>query len=117
MLTKHGWLIVYHGVSNLKPISEDLRQLSYSTGMMILDKENPEKILYRSSHPILSPYLPEEREEIIDNVVFSTGIDCRDDLGAPDRFDVYYGMADNRIGVARLDLPDELPVDDPTDNE
>ena len=30
-------------------------------------------------------------------------------LAAPDRFDVYYGMADNRIGVARLDLPDHLP--------
>jgi hypothetical protein len=27
---------------------------------------------------------------------------------SPDRFDVYYGMADNRIGVARLDLPDFL---------
>jgi hypothetical protein len=27
-----------------------------------------------------------------------------------DRFDVYYGMADNRIGVARLDLPKSLPV-------
>jgi hypothetical protein len=25
------------------------------------------------------------------------------------RFDVYYGMADNRIGVARLDVPDFLP--------
>jgi hypothetical protein len=41
--------------------------------------------------------------------VFPTGIDRRDDLGAPDRFDVYYGMADNRIGAARLDIPDELP--------
>jgi len=28
----------------------------------------------------------------------------------PDRFDVYYGMADNRIGVARLDLPQLLPA-------
>jgi hypothetical protein len=27
----------------------------------------------------------------------------------PDRFDVYYGMADNRIGAAHLDLPDRLP--------
>ena len=27
----------------------------------------------------------------------------------PDRFDVYYEMAGNRIGVARLDLPDRLP--------
>jgi hypothetical protein len=25
------------------------------------------------------------------------------------RFDVYYGIAENRIGVARLDLPDSLP--------
>ncbi|NJC26965.1 glycoside hydrolase family 130 protein [Neolewinella antarctica] len=111
VLTKHGWLIVYHGVSNLQPLSEDPHQLSYSAGIMILDKENPQKILYRSSHPVLSPDLPEERVGIIDNVVFPTGIDRRDDLGQPDRFDVYYGMADNRIGVARLDLPDELPED------
>jgi beta-1,2-mannobiose phosphorylase / 1,2-beta-oligomannan phosphorylase len=41
--------------------------------------------------------------------VFPTGIDRRDDIGSPDRFDIYYGMADNRIGVARLDLPDLLP--------
>jgi len=117
ILTKHGWLIVYHGVSNLRPVSEDLRQLSYSAGMMILDKENPEKILYRSSSPILSPSLPEEREGIIENVVFPTGIDRRDDLGKPNRFDIYYGMADKRIGVARLDLPDDFPVDDATYNE
>ena len=42
----------------------------------------------------------------IANVVFPTGIDRRDDLGMPDRLDVYYGMADSRIGVARLDLPE-----------
>jgi beta-1,2-mannobiose phosphorylase / 1,2-beta-oligomannan phosphorylase len=41
--------------------------------------------------------------------VFPTGIDRRDDLGSPNRFDVYYGMADYRIGVARLDLPDFVP--------
>jgi hypothetical protein len=41
--------------------------------------------------------------------VFPTGIDRRDDLGLPNRFDVYYGMADYRIGVARLDVPDVLP--------
>jgi hypothetical protein len=48
---------------------------------------------------------------IVANVVFPTGIDRRDDLGSPDRFDVYYGMADNRIGVARLDVPKHLPSD------
>ncbi len=31
-------------------------------------------------------------------------------LGLPGRFDVYYGMADKRIGVARLDLPAHLPL-------
>ena len=39
------------------------------------------------------------------------GIDRRDDIGALDRFDVYYGMADNRIGVARLDVPERLPLE------
>jgi hypothetical protein len=41
--------------------------------------------------------------------VFPTGNDRRDDLGSLDRFDVDYGMADDRIGVARLDLPEDLP--------
>ena len=54
--------------------------------------------------------LPDERDGAVANVVFPTGIDRRDDLGTPDRFDVYYGMADNRIGVARLDLPERLPA-------
>jgi hypothetical protein len=30
----------------------------------------------------------------------------------PDRFDIYYGMADDRIGVARLDVPATLPRDE-----
>jgi len=33
----------------------------------------------------------------------------------PDRFDVYYRMADSRIGVARLNLPDHLPPGAPAD--
>ncbi len=44
------------------------------------------------------------------------GIDRRDDLGQPNRFDVYYGMADNRIGAARLDLPDVLPPEGMADS-
>jgi predicted GH43/DUF377 family glycosyl hydrolase len=67
-------------------------------------------ISYRSPEPVLTPLLPQERDGKVDNVVFPTGIDRRDDLGTPDRFDVYYGMADNRIGVARLDLPEKLPA-------
>jgi predicted GH43/DUF377 family glycosyl hydrolase len=78
---------------------------------MIFSKEHPLVISYRSAEPILTPDLPREREGMVDNVVFPTGIDRRDDLGTPDRLDVYYGMADSRIGVARLDLPEQIPAE------
>jgi hypothetical protein len=41
--------------------------------------------------------------------VCPTGIDRRDDIGEPDRLDVYYGINDYQIAVARLDIPAELP--------
>jgi beta-1,2-mannobiose phosphorylase / 1,2-beta-oligomannan phosphorylase len=77
---------------------------------MVLSKEQPQVIRYRSAEPVLTPTLPQERRGTVANVVFPTGIDRRDDIGSPDRFDVYYGMADYRIGVARLDVPDVLPA-------
>jgi predicted GH43/DUF377 family glycosyl hydrolase len=82
---------------------------------MVLSKEQPQVIRYRSAEPVLSPTLPQERDGAVANVVFPTGIDRRDDIGSPDRFDVYYGMADYRIGVARLDLPDLLPQGEAVD--
>ena len=75
----------------------------------MLDEKHPHLIRYRSPEPVLTPELPKEREGVVPNVVFPTAIDRRDDIGLPGRFDVYYGMADNRIGVARLDLPEHLP--------
>jgi predicted GH43/DUF377 family glycosyl hydrolase len=60
------------------------------------------------SGTVLAPYVSKEREGTVPNVVFPTAIDRRNDLGLPSRFDVYYGMADSRIGVARLDLPERL---------
>ncbi|MGB7517741.1 MAG: hypothetical protein WBW90_26615, partial [Candidatus Acidiferrum sp.] len=107
--TRHGWLIIYHGVSELAEPSNDPHPLCYSAGVMVLSKEHPQRILYRSAEPVLTPLLLQERSGTIPNVVFPTGIDRRDDLGTPDRFDVYYGMADNRIGVARLEVPEFLP--------
>jgi predicted GH43/DUF377 family glycosyl hydrolase len=109
VLTRHGWLIVYHGVSEIVDPSSLGHQFCYSAGVMVLSKDHPQVIRYRSAEPVLTPKLPEERIGTIANVVFPTGIDRRDDLGTPDRFDVYYGMADNRIGVARLDVPECLP--------
>jgi predicted GH43/DUF377 family glycosyl hydrolase len=108
--------VVYHGVSKVAEPDSDGPHLSYSAGLMILSKEHPRVIRYRSSEPVLTPLLREDRHGIVPNVVFPTGIDRRDDLGSPDRFDVYYGMADNRIGVARLDLPVYLPPGAPADD-
>jgi len=110
ILTRHGWLIVYHGVSEIDAPETDRHMLRYSAGIMIFSKEHPLVISYRSVEPALTPVLPQERDGMVDNVVFPTGIDRRDDLGTPDRFDIYYGMADSSIGVARLDLPDRLPA-------
>jgi predicted GH43/DUF377 family glycosyl hydrolase len=41
---------------------------------------------------------------MVPNVVFPTGIDAH----AGGRVDIYYGMADAAIGVARLDIPVQL---------
>lgn len=108
VLTPQGWLFLYHGVCEALSESGSGHQLSYSAGLLVLDAKDPHLIRYRSPEPILSPELPKERNGIVPNVVFPTAIDRRDDLGLPGRFDVYYGMADNRIGVARLDLPEHL---------
>jgi predicted GH43/DUF377 family glycosyl hydrolase len=109
VLTRHGWLIIYHGVRKMAESGNDGRELCYSAGVMVLSIEHPREIRYRSVEPVLTPELSQERHGTVANVVFPTGIDRRDDLGSPDRFDVYYGMADNRIGVARLDVPEFLP--------
>ncbi len=107
ILTKHGWLIVYHGVSEMGDGTGG-HHLCYSAGVMMLSTQHPRLIRYRSVEPVLTPVLAQERDGMVANVVFPTGIDRRDDLGTPDRLDVYYGMADNRIGVARLDLPEQI---------
>ena len=109
VLTPLGWLIVYHGVSHSADPARGARPLCYSAGVMVLSAEHPRTIRYRSAEPLLTPTIPEELSGTVADVVFPTGIDRRDDLGTPNRFDVYYGMADRSIGVARLDVPDSLP--------
>ncbi|NCF88647.1 MAG: glycosidase [Verrucomicrobiaceae bacterium] len=115
VLTRHGWLIVYHGVSEISEQNQAGHHLRYSAGVMVLSEEHPRIIRYRSPEPILTPMLREERHGIVPNVVFPTGIDRRDDLGKTDCFDVYYGMADSSIGVARLTVPEDLPGDSTAD--
>src|SRR5580704_17924393 len=115
MLCRHGWLLIYHGVCDLAGSSADEPKLCYSAGVLVLSLKHPRHVRYRSPDPVLTPESSQERIGAVDNVVFPTAIDRRDDLGLPDRFDVYYGMADNRIGVARLDVPKILPAGAPAD--
>jgi beta-1,2-mannobiose phosphorylase / 1,2-beta-oligomannan phosphorylase len=106
LLTRHGWLLIYHGVSGR--LDNSKQRLRYSAGALVLDAKHPDEIRYRSRQPILAPEA-EEREGLVPNVVFPTGIDQRTDIGRPDRVDVYYGMADDHIGVATLTVPRSLP--------
>jgi predicted GH43/DUF377 family glycosyl hydrolase len=107
VLTELGWLIVYHGVQQIANAADATHPLRYSAGVMVLSKEDPQEIIYRSSEPILTPELPEERIGTIGDVVFPTGLDPR--KKEPGRIDLYYGMADNRIGAAKLFVPHTLP--------
>jgi predicted GH43/DUF377 family glycosyl hydrolase len=84
-----GWLFLYHGVS---------AELVYSAAAIILDSEDVTRVVARSADPLLEPATREELDGTVGNVVFPTAIDLRPDGGA----DAYYGMADTRIGVARL---------------
>ena len=110
VLCRHGWLIIHHGVQESPGSKPGQRKYFYAAGVMILDRERPHHVLYRSPEPILFPSEPDELMGTVDGVVFPTGIDRRDDIGQPDRFDVYYGMADSRIGVATLTVPEILPA-------
>lgn len=106
ILTPEGWLVLYHGVHKSHNTSSAFPEISYAAGMMLLSREHPRSILYRSPEPILQPLTSKEIHGVVPNVVFPTGIDRRDDLGLPGRFDIYYGMADSHIGVASFDLSD-----------
>ena len=109
VLTRHGWMTIYHGVGERPALAGAAPELCYSAGVLVLSEERPHVIRYRSREPVLTPELSQERTGVVTNVVFPTAIDRRDDLGLPDRLDVYYGMADNQIGVATLNVPERLP--------
>ena len=97
-----GWLSVFHGVDKAGA-SRNKPKLRYSAGIVIHDLERPDTILYRSPKPVIVPEAKEERKGVVNDVVFPSGIDCRDDLGEH-VYDVYYGMADYAIGAARVTI-------------
>jgi predicted GH43/DUF377 family glycosyl hydrolase len=97
--TGDGWLLLYHGVAGTLRQGTDLQQaVRYCAGALVLDPNDVSRVVARTREPLLEPETEEERKGIVANVVFPTGIDERADGSA----DVYYGMADSRIGAARL---------------
>ena len=99
---EEGWFSLFHAV-DLIDNSGTKPKFRYNAGIVIHDYERPDRILYRSPAPVLTPETQYERKGVVDNVVFPTAIDDRADLGSR-TFDVYYGMADYAIGAARLTL-------------
>lgn len=95
-----GWLVLYHGVDAV-PDGQGGFGRRYAAGMLVLDAERPDKVLYRSAKPLYIPEAPEELKGIVGNVVFPTGLVPRGERV----FDVYDGIADFRIGRKRLTLP------------
>jgi beta-1,2-mannobiose phosphorylase / 1,2-beta-oligomannan phosphorylase len=96
---EEGWLLIHHGVSGeLAEGWAPQTRVSYAAGAMLLDPEDPARVLARTAEPLLAPETTEERNGLVPNVVFPTAIEVIDDQ----RY-VFYGMADSAIGVARLD--------------
>jgi predicted GH43/DUF377 family glycosyl hydrolase len=97
-----GWMSIFHAV-DLVANEAGKPKFRYCAGIVVHDAQRPHRVLYRSPEPILSPEHRAERQGIVDNVVFPTGIDPRRDLGER-VFDVYYGMADYACGAVRISV-------------
>ena len=92
--TPKGWLEIYHG--NCKTHGEsDVG--AYSAGALLLDLDDPQRVIARSPEPILVPETDFERKGFMPNVVFPTGIVERGDT-----YLVYYGAADAATAVVEL---------------
>lgn len=93
--TEKGWLLIYHGVSQADH--------NYRLGYLMLDLDDPFKVLYRTPYPILEPETDFEKFGIVNNVVFSCGAIVKEN-----QLFVYYGGADKVMAVATLPMANLL---------
>jgi predicted GH43/DUF377 family glycosyl hydrolase len=97
--TKLGWLLFYHAMDVRDPNR-------YKIGAMILDANDPRKVLYRSKVPVLEPDAHYENSGFKSGVVYSCGAVVKDG-----ELYVYYGGGDSVacVAMAKLDtFLDEL---------
>ncbi len=90
--TEAGWLVIYHAINKQDPSR-------YKLGAMILDHDNPTKIMYRSSYPILEPDAKYENEGFKAGIVYACGAIVIDK-----QLFIYYGGADTVTCVATINL-------------
>jgi beta-1,2-mannobiose phosphorylase / 1,2-beta-oligomannan phosphorylase len=94
--TKYGWLVLYHAMDKRDPNK-------YKVGAMILDNNDPTKILYRSREPILEPSEDYENNGAKRGVVYVCGTVIKEDT-----LFVYYGGSDSVVCVATADINEFL---------
>ncbi len=94
IITDKGWLTIYHGLGNQDP-------LKYKIGAMLLDLNDPTKVLYRSNQPILDPVTAYENDGHKFGVAYPGGATVHDG-----HIYVYYGGSDKFTCVARAPLDD-----------
>ncbi|MFA6595670.1 MAG: glycosidase [Bacilli bacterium] len=85
--TKEGWLTIYHGVSETDGW--------YRVGIMLLDLNDPSKIIARTKNFVMEPLMPYETEGFYNGCIFPTG-----NVIVGDTLYMYYGGADRFVNVA-----------------
>ncbi|MBE5039152.1 glycoside hydrolase family 130 protein [Ructibacterium gallinarum] len=99
--TKDGWLEIIHGVSG------SCSGQRYSLGAVLLDLEDPTKVIGRCDEPLITPDREYEYMGKVPNVIFTCGAIA--DYGE-DRLRVYYGAADTSIGLATGSLSEIIAM-------
>lgn len=92
METKDGWLLIYQSVGY-----QDSSR--YKIGAMMLDRDNPSKVLYRTHKPIIEPDQHYENDGFKAGVVYPCGAVIMNN-----QLNVYYGGADSVVCGASADL-------------
>jgi predicted GH43/DUF377 family glycosyl hydrolase len=91
--TDKGWFVIYHGVDS-KGI--------YRVGVLMLDLDDPSKVIARTPESIMEPEADFEKTGLYPHgVVFPTANVVVDDM-----LYVYYGAADETVGVATASFPE-----------
>ncbi|MEK6619766.1 MAG: glycoside hydrolase family 130 protein [Chloroflexota bacterium] len=88
-----GWLELYHGVDH---------DTHYAMGALLLDADDPRRVLARSPRPILAPEEAYEVRGLFNDTIFSCG---HLDLG-DGRIRMYYGAADSVMAAADFEVRD-----------